>query len=432
MPTLTWGALGGDPTPGEPAAFDELKDGFSQTSANAGEAHTKLVAFKSSVDPTIWRGESADAFRGKISDLPPKLQKLHDSYAAAAGAMAGYARALRDLQAEAATLLARAQAASEDLAAQNQAKTLALGANPHAPTTSYDQAIHDAQVNQDSLRRQIEELRNRRLAAENTALNGLNHAHDLGMQNDSWWSHAWDSVSQWVSDHVDVLKAISGVLKAVSAVAGLLSFIPVLAPIFGPIAIATALAALGIDFLLCATGHGSWTSFAIDAALMALPVAGRLVSKLGEAGDLALMESRSNSVLSDLGSEVHPHVPTYEGGPARGVMRVGKTDIPLQSGETGPGRYLKENLPGGPGSGLTRAWTHVEGHTVGIMHEFNLGKAELFINKAPCGVGAAKCRFVLNKLLPEGSQLLVHFPGEDGGVTTWLFQHGVPKWAPLP
>jgi len=432
MPTLTWDALGGDPTPGDPTAYDELDTGFSQTSANAGEAHGKLTRFQSSVDSNIWRGESADAFRDKISDLPPKLQKLHDSYVTAAGAMAGYARILRDLQAQAATLLAHAQDAAAEVDDHTRARTQALAADPHASTASFDQAINDAQGRQESLRRQIEDLRQRRQAAENAALHGLDDAHDLGIQNDSWFSHAWDAVKQWVDDHVDLLKTISSILKGISAIAGLLSFIPFLAPICGPIALISAGLALGIDFVLCATGHGSWKAFAIDAALMALPVAGRFASELRGGGDLAMMESRSNSVLSDVGSELHPHVPTYEGGPARGVMRVGKTDIPLQSGENGPGRFLKENLAGGTGSGLTRAWTHVEGHTAGLMHEFNIKEAELFINKVPCGVGAAKCRFVLNKLLPEGSSLLVHFPGEEGGVTTWLFQHGVPKWTPVP
>jgi len=38
-----------------------------------------------------------------------------------------------------------------------------------------------------------------------------------------------NSVTGWISDHADVLKSISGVLKTISGIAGLLAMIPVLA-----------------------------------------------------------------------------------------------------------------------------------------------------------------------------------------------------------
>jgi len=57
----------------------------------------------------------------------------------------------------------------------------------------------------------------------------------------------------------------------------LLSFIPFLAPICGPLALIAGGLALGIDLVLCATGHGDWKSLAVDAALMALPGAGKLL-----------------------------------------------------------------------------------------------------------------------------------------------------------
>jgi nucleic acid/nucleotide deaminase of polymorphic system toxin len=59
---------------------------------------------------------------------------------------------------------------------------------------------------------------------------------------------------------------------------------------------------------------------------------------------------------------------------------------------------------------------------------FGIKDADLYINLPPCGTGAAKCRFVLYKLLPEGSTLRVHFPAADGTMTDWDFQGGVPGW----
>lgn len=128
---------------------------------------------------------------------------------------------------------------------------------------------------------------------------------------------------------------------------------------------------------------------------------------------------------------IHPGVPPYDGGKVRGVLRLDDAETSLVSGEDGPGRWLVNNLPGGPGSGLTRAWTHVEGHAAGIMREREVKRAELFINKAPCATGAAKCRFVLNKLIPAGSVLDVRFPNEQGGATTWRFTGGEKGWKEL-
>jgi hypothetical protein len=129
--------------------------------------------------------------------------------------------------------------------------------------------------------------------------------------------------------------------------------------------------------------------------------------------------------------QVHPKVPPYEGGKTSGLLKIGDTEEPLVSGETGPGQWLMDNLTGGPGSGLTRAWTHVEGHAAGYMRMHGVNQAELFINQVPCAAGAAKCRYVLNKLLAPGAILDVHFPNASGGVSTWRFIGGVTGWSEL-
>jgi nucleic acid/nucleotide deaminase of polymorphic system toxin len=140
------------------------------------------------------------------------------------------------------------------------------------------------------------------------------------------------------------------------------------------------------------------------------------------------LSNGSNDDLSAVGSDVHPNVPPYDGPPLRGILRVGNVEVPLKSSETGPGTWLTDNLEGGVGSGLTRAWTHVEGHAVGLMNEFGIKDADLYISKPPCGPSPANCRFVLYKLLPEGATLRVHFPAGDGTVVQWTFTGGVPGW----
>lgn len=141
-----------------------------------------------------------------------------------------------------------------------------------------------------SARSQLDEVRERRRAAENAAIAKLERAGELGIRNDPWYKRAWEGFQGWVDDHADVLRGISTALKWVSAAAGVLSFIPVLAPIFGPIALAAGGAALLLDAALVATGNGSWKALAVDAALMALPGAGKLISGVvrgGRAGSTA-------------------------------------------------------------------------------------------------------------------------------------------------
>jgi hypothetical protein len=110
----------------------------------------------------------------------------------------------------------------------------------------------------------------------------------------------------------------------------------------------------------------------------------------GNSGDASgsSFSGESNTNLSQVGSNVHPNVPPYTGGKTQGVFVHNGVEIPLISGETGPGKWLVENLPGGAGSGLTRSWTHVEGHAAGIMRKYGLKNADLFINQIPCSKGS--------------------------------------------
>ncbi len=103
-------------------------------------------------------------------------------------------------------------------------------------------------------------------------------------------SDVGDAIDKWVDEHAGLLRKISGGLKIVSAVAGVLSFIPVLTPIAGPIALISGGLALGIDATLVGTGNGDWKTLAIDAGFMLLPGVGRVASRfvmMGQAGRAA-------------------------------------------------------------------------------------------------------------------------------------------------
>ncbi|MDR0489854.1 MAG: hypothetical protein LBH28_01220 [Oscillospiraceae bacterium] len=145
-------------------------------------------------------------------------------------------------------------------------------------------------------------------------------------------------------------------------------------------------------------------------------------------GSRKSLDGYENTDLSSVGSNVHPNVPPWKpGDPATGIFKAGEQEIPLSSGQIGPGEYLK-TLPGGSGTGINaQIPTHVEGHVAGIMRQTGIKEAELFINKPPCATGAM-CRHNLNKILPPDSTLTVHFPDETGNIATWIFKSGVSGW----
>ncbi len=197
--------------------------------------------------------------------------------------MSGYGRTLRGIQAEAATLLGRAQAAAQDKATQERSRDQVRAADPAAPTTAHEEAIAGAQSRIDGVRHRLDDLRDRRRAAERTAIAKLEQASDEGIANDPWWKRAWDAVDRWVDEHADLLKKISA---ALSFVAGILAVIPGLqglALVVGGLALLTNLA-------LAATGNGSWKTLLIDAALT---VVGAGLGKLAVAGFKALKSARA-------------------------------------------------------------------------------------------------------------------------------------------
>jgi hypothetical protein len=84
------------------------------------------------------------------------------------------------------------------------------------------------------------------------------------------------------------------VVKTVATIAELLAFFPPLTAIFGPIAIAAAVAALGTEALLAGFHHGSWGAVALNAAAMAPDVGWmRAASKLADIYKLAELYKES-------------------------------------------------------------------------------------------------------------------------------------------
>ena len=195
--------------------------GYQALAAYAGRSAATLADAAralASAGPQEWRGQAAEAFRAQVGqDVLPLARKAGDWVGKAAAALCTWGMTLAGLH-------------DED--AGNMA--------PSSPGL-------------------LASLRHDAISAYGSAVHGL---------------------SEFARDRA-LLEFISGVAKIVATMAELLALFPPFTAVFGPIAIAAAVAALGADALLAGFHHGSWGSVALDAVAMAPDVGWmRPVSKL--------------------------------------------------------------------------------------------------------------------------------------------------------
>ena len=281
------------------------------------------------IDSGDFKGDEADTFRDKMNaDLPPHLDTTAAAWSSVARALTTYAATLAELQAKMTALQATAQHQQATVDAASGAVADAKTADAHH-TTAQQAAKKELKAGEtlppDTYQAQSTGA-SRSLDAANTALQATINAantvradhnravdscvHDINQaagtrfqEPPGFWGSLKNSFTGWVSEHADALKSISGVLKTISGIAGVLAMIPVLAPVMGPIALVAGGGALLIDATVkVVTGEGSWGEVLFDAATM-LPLgkgvallrgtkAGASVAKAAGAAGNALRETK--------------------------------------------------------------------------------------------------------------------------------------------
>ncbi|MEW6471965.1 MAG: putative T7SS-secreted protein [Actinomycetota bacterium] len=258
-----WELVGGDPTPGDPCAYDTLSSFFGETAHRAGEVSCWLRRLAEGTDETIWRGEAADAFRADISELPRKLDKLHDSYQDASEALLSYGARLRQLQGQADIELGKAACADEEHAAAIRAMTDPQGVtapvNPEmigsapplgGPGPCGSDAAEGPAARLAAARAAVERIRQERETAEAQAVAKLEHASDIGMQNKG----LLDRISGWVGDRLDDARDFHHkMLRAIGDLADRLSDVLTIVAIA---LVAVAAVAFVAGFVLSTAGVG--------------------------------------------------------------------------------------------------------------------------------------------------------------------------------
>jgi len=123
-------------------------------------------------------------------------------------------------------------------------------------------------------------------------------------QNPSGLGAVASGVGNVVTDHAAGLARLSGALKTVSAITGMMWFLPGMGEVALAVSIATGAAALAIDATtMAATGKWDPAVLAVDG-LALLPVAGKIASKGFDAAE-ALRESRAATALEESSTELN-------------------------------------------------------------------------------------------------------------------------------
>jgi hypothetical protein len=180
--------------PGDPEAVEWLAREYGRYAAGACDAARALRR----IDTGSWVGPAGASFRAAIGEIPAKLDRGQSAFARAAGALADYARVLRDAQAdaaaavrryadgEAATASWRGQvAAHEQARSEEEARAAAAGRTPPPDTgrpSSYDPGADDRAAAEhllQSAQQRVEAAARRSAAVVQDARQGAPHEPGL-------------------------------------------------------------------------------------------------------------------------------------------------------------------------------------------------------------------------------------------------------------
>ena len=308
---------------GEPGSIRGSAGVWSGFSSQTTGAATDIRG----LDTSSFQGDEADTYRTKVSEeLPPRLETTSEAWGVVSAALKTYANKLEDLQSRMSTL--RAQAAEQERSVSDAQSDLSAARSADAAHTTARQDATKAlkpgeTLPADTYRAQTGSASSSLTSAQSALQSTIDAAATLRSEHETaltaccgeidrakemrfadppgFWGKLGQSVGDWISEHADVLTAISSVLKTISGIAGLLALIPCLTPIMGPIALITGGAALVIDVgVKLATGEGSWLQVGVDMVAM---IPGMRAAKLAFGAEVGLTSynvATGNASVADL------------------------------------------------------------------------------------------------------------------------------------
>lgn len=271
--------LGADPAPGDSAQVASLA---TQMTTAATSLANVLTVLEASAEGE-WKGETAIAFRAMMrDDFTPKVQTAKTSFSGAGTALDSWATSLSGFRTRADELDTRLMNAQNTLETRQQ--RVSTLQNSSEPAEDHDTLLDTAEDRVTSAQAAVQSVwddvaalvEDYRSAAEEVT-SQLNTSSAYAPNEPGWFDSVIDGIKgmaefvantikdaadwalEWAAEHAEFLKALGDVFSVLSAICGLLSFIPILAPFTGPLAVGLALAAAGTQYLAAAGKAGSWT-----------------------------------------------------------------------------------------------------------------------------------------------------------------------------
>jgi hypothetical protein len=362
---------------GEPSA---IRRSAHQWSA-FGTAATAAAGEIRSLDSSLFIGPEGDQYREVLNhDLPPHLHTTGQAYTNVGTALGSYADTLSRLQDRMAPLRVKAPALWEALqqahgrvgtaqSADHQHQTQAVAdardrtTDQPAPPDPYHSDLGGATASLSAAQRAWDDCLTAARAVRadlRTAVDGTDRGiRDAAALRFTHNPHCFGALTagfkDFVKDHAKGLAKLSGALKIVSGVAALLAFIPVVGEAALLVSALAAGTALAIDASIkFATGKGSWTSIAIDGALLAVPFG------IGK-GIQALRGARGAEKLAETGADAAGAVTRPAG------VRAGWTS---RTADNGKGTVFQR--PGAMGnSDMVRVMDPTERYPDGYVRFYN-------------------------------------------------------------
>ena len=328
-----------EPIPGDPDVVAAAARHLQAVATEVEATSARLRALATRHD--FWSGRAAIHAHARSITLPPKLAKVHDSYATAGEALRRYATVLSETQAASAAARRAASRADDDLryarAAYNAAATrdadatrAAAGSGVPAPAPTavrYKSDIADAEAQLQRAAAANAAAHDQQHRAAHAAAAALKQASREGLRNKPWWRRALSASAHWAAQAwTDSLRHVAKAALTISAMAGFAAIAVTLAgAVFPPleaaagilesISIASGAVALMSQAMLAATSNASWKTVAVDG-LVVLPGLGSNASRLISRRLPILPLERINASTADVGTRHQQYVPkSREAGP---------------------------------------------------------------------------------------------------------------------
>lgn len=263
-----WSPLtGSDPVPGDPdeveRAGKSLKDVADEITRQAGNLRRLSTA-------EGWDADAGRTFAASSGDVAGQLEQARGRYATAGGALKGYAPELRHAQSVADTALADAKQAQANINANQPPAHLPADPTPEQATAERNrQNAHDDGISAlQAARRRLTDATGHRDEHAGRAERAIRDS----INNDGLKDSRWDKFKNWVSENVDILKAIAKIAEIIAAVLGVIGLVLLFTPLAPLGAVLLALAAvatvvaLAVSVVLALAGEGSWGDVAWNVA----------------------------------------------------------------------------------------------------------------------------------------------------------------------